>query len=176
MSDSHTEYGRAPGMCPCSYTEVLRASRNSTPFLNRETTTSPWISVYGLSGWGLNEVAGCRLPVGGFMGCRVVELSGCLVTVVAGCRLSDPGAILCVGAGALAGPAAGGLKPAATRTAGGGCPPLTKVSFLSRDATAFDTKAQTAAAMIRVAASRKCFRQFIDVETLFAARMLRHSI
>jgi hypothetical protein len=66
--------------------------------------------------------------------------------------------VIGVGAGALAGPVAGGT-PAATRGAGG---VGTSASFRSRDATALETSAQTTAATMSVAASTKCFRQFID--------------
>src|SRR6266849_2713329 len=75
--------------------------------------------------------------------------------------------IVCVGAAALGGPAAGGA-PAATLVW------LTTTSFRSRDAMAFDTSAHTTAAAIKVAASRKCFLQFIECETNSPRRMLRH--
>ena len=79
MSDSHTENGRAPGMCPCSYTDVRRASRKRAPFLCSASTSSPWISMYALSGWGLKAVVGCRFSV---VGCCLIGFFG-----VAGGRL-----------------------------------------------------------------------------------------
>src|SRR5207237_7817151 len=102
--------------------------------------------MYALSGWGGKRASGCRLSVFGW-------LEG-----------------FCVGAGSLAGtrPARG---PAATLDVvtgvGAGFSPLagrctllaTTTSFRSRDATAFETSAHTAAATINVAASMKCFGQ-----------------
>lgn len=79
---------------------------------------------------------------------------------VAGCRATVVEAVLCVGGGALAGPAAGGA-PAATLGVAGAEYWLTTTSLRSREAKAFATSAQTTAATMSVAASRICFLQFI---------------
>src|SRR5207302_1135779 len=124
--------------------------------------------MYGLSGCGLKLVVGCRFSVVGFLigGCRVtvvVGLSGCRVVVVVGGEGTGV-----VGGGAAALDCTGaGEAPAAT-------PCDTTANFRSREAIAFATSAQTIAAAISVAASKKNLRQCIDCETATTARMLRH--
>src|SRR5437879_7054902 len=115
--------------------------------------------MYGLSGWGLNVVVSCRFTVVGFL---LTGLSGCRVVVVTGG--GGGGATVCVGAGSLAG----------TWPAGGPAATYATANFRSREAMAFATSAQTIAAAISVAASRKNLRQFIDCETATRPRMLRH--
>src|SRR5438552_5073751 len=114
--------------------------------------------MYALSGWGGKRSSGCRFSVFGW-------LEG-----------------FCVGAGSLAGtrpaegPAAtldvvtgGGIGATRGRVKGGRVKgALTSTTFRSRDATAFETSAHTTAATINVAASMKCFGQFIVGWTSFA--------
>lgn len=129
--------------------------------------------MYGLSGCGGNRSIGWRLSV--LTGCRVVVLSGFRVVVGAG---TGTGTGTGTGAGAAVVVVAVGIVSVRTPLAAGRWPLAgwvgVRATFRSRDATAFDTSAQTTAAMIRVAASRKCFRQFIVGVTCLPARMLRH--
>src|SRR5256885_375538 len=94
MSDSHTDIGRAPAMCPCSNTEVRRASRKSAPWSWSVLTSSYAISMYGCFSWGANflsgssltigfaAVTGCRLPVAG--GGATGATGACVVVVATG--------------------------------------------------------------------------------------------
>src|SRR5947199_6705803 len=157
MSDSQTEYERAPGMCPCSYTEVRRASRKRT-FLSCSAFTSSYaISMYGLSGWTANSFEGCGgggagavvvvAVTGGFaaglmptvsiaavaVGCvAVVAVGG--VVIVTGCVVVATVCVTGTGAGATAASRAG------TFSAFGYAP--TSDTLRSREAKAFATSAR----------------------------------
>src|SRR6266568_8944074 len=125
--------------------------------------------MYALSAWGGKRSSGCRLSVGGWLECFCVGTGSLAGTRPAGGPAATLDVVTGVGAGVLDGSAAG-EPPAATRCGVEGA--LTSTTFRSRDATAFETSAQTTAATIKVAASMKCLGQFIVGWTSFAARML----